>query len=72
MAAPSSLSGLLSNLSATFELLGRNGHWDEQARTGNPILSKAVSTFKDGYRRMQLRALSRVPLWSGGGRRCGS
>ena len=51
VAAPGSLNSMLSQLSTTFELLGRHGEWDEEARTGNPVRSKGVTMFKSGYER---------------------
>ena len=51
VAAPSSLNGMVSQLSTSFEILGRHGDWDEESRAGNPVLSKAITLFKSGYRR---------------------
>ena len=51
MAAPSSLNGLFSQLSTSFEILGRSGLWDEDSRSGNPVRSRAITDFKAGYRR---------------------
>ncbi|GAB4815694.1 hypothetical protein N2152v2_002740 [Parachlorella kessleri] len=56
VAAPSSLNGLLSALSTSFELLGRRGPWDEAARSGNPIHSKDITVFKLGYARQTAAA----------------
>ena len=42
----------MSHLSTTFNLLGRQGPWDAEARTGNPTQSSAVQLYKRGYGRM--------------------
>lgn len=51
VAAPSSVQGALSHLSAA---LGRQGSWDTDTRSGNPVDSQPVQLFKQGYER-QLR-----------------
>lgn len=56
VAAPSSLNSMLSQLSTAFQMLGRCGPWDEGARGGNPVDSRAVSLFRSGYRQVQYSA----------------
>jgi hypothetical protein len=41
---------MLSQLSTSFEILGRSGMWDAEARTGNPVRCRAITDFKSGYR----------------------
>ncbi len=47
--APSTLNGMFSALSTSFDLLGRTGDWDETSRTGNPIRCKDITLYKTGY-----------------------
>lgn len=51
IAAPGSMSSMLSSLSTAFRLLGREGPWNGVARTGNPADGIDVALLKRGYRR---------------------
>jgi hypothetical protein len=49
VASPSGVNSVLSHLSTLFEFLGRHGHYDEVAKTGNPVKSFLILRFKQGY-----------------------
>ena len=47
--APPSLNCMFSQLSTAFTLIGRTGPWDELGRSGNPINSPEITSYKKGY-----------------------
>jgi hypothetical protein len=49
VAAPSSLAGMLSHLTTSYRLMGRDSPWNGQNGSGNPVLSTVVQSFKGGY-----------------------
>lgn len=50
--APGSLEANFSLLSGVFESAGRSGMYNGQLRIGNPVLSKLVRDYKEGYARL--------------------
>lgn len=55
VAAPNTVGGMISHLSTTFKILGRQGPWCEGTRTGNPTECTTVQLWKRGYGR-QMRS----------------
>ena len=50
--APGSVDTNLSYLSGVFESAGRSGSYNNEVRTGNPVQSKLVRDYKEGYARL--------------------
>ena len=51
-AAPGSVDGNFSYLSGVFEAVGRTGVYNVELQVGNPVLSKLVKDYKEGYARL--------------------